>query len=62
MILIVDKKKPRKPLVIKSNSLENENQLIRIRNDEFGEMPFEFLNEVLVQIQEDYVNGNLYYC
>ncbi|KAM3141912.1 hypothetical protein pb186bvf_005998 [Paramecium bursaria] len=43
----------KKKALIKSHSLDNQNELLRIRNEEFGQMPFEFLNEALLQIHHD---------
>lgn len=35
--------------------MENENQLLRLRNEEYGELPFDFLNDVILQIQNEIV-------
>ena len=33
---------------LRSSSFENENELIKLRNEEFGMMPFDFMNDILV--------------
>lgn len=38
---------------MKSHSTGNINQLLVLRNEESGELPFDFLNEVILQIHED---------
>ncbi|CAD8054251.1 unnamed protein product [Paramecium sonneborni] len=51
--MMSDRKKNKRKIGIKSHSQENINQLIILRNEEFGELPFDFLNEVLLQIHDD---------
>lgn len=41
---LIEKKK----ILIKSNSVENENELIKLRNEKLGYIPYEFLNEILL--------------
>ncbi|CAD8136395.1 unnamed protein product [Paramecium octaurelia] len=51
--MMSDRKQNKRKIGIKSHSSENINQLIVLRNEEYGELPFDFLNEVLLQIHDD---------
>lgn len=45
--MLSDRKVKRK-IAIKSHSCGNLNELLILRNEEYGELPFDFLNEVLL--------------
>ncbi|CAK92453.1 unnamed protein product (macronuclear) [Paramecium tetraurelia] len=51
--ILADRKKNKKKIGLKSHSCENINQLIILKNEEYGELPFDFLNEVILQIHDD---------
>ncbi|CAD8140284.1 unnamed protein product [Paramecium octaurelia] len=51
--IMADRKQNKRKVGLKSHSCENINQLIVLQNEEYGELPFDFLNEVILQIHDD---------
>jgi hypothetical protein len=43
-----DRRSAKKKIAMKSHSTGNINQLLVLRNEESGELPFDFLNEVIL--------------
>ncbi|CAD8046856.1 unnamed protein product [Paramecium primaurelia] len=51
--MMSERNKNKRKIGIKSHSCDNINQLIILKNEEYGELPFDFLNEVVLQIHND---------